>query len=194
MRKNFLLILTLVTVVFGAVVLFFWLQVGQTPPPSRLTLRYAPGTNNATRQTEPTFWFTNHSGKSLAVTLGAVEIQTNGAWITYSQLPLSGRLFFPTNQGNQGQRADLLAPHASGLCRLLNQQLILPTNAVWRVKGMVVEPMEGGDAVVWMVGNARLLLEARRSGNTNLPLNPFARNYHRMGRPSVVVSEAVVPQ
>jgi hypothetical protein len=193
MHKKCLLVLTVATVVFGASFLLHQFRAGQNPPPAPVTLRYTYGMNKWWNESpEPTFWATNHSDKTLGIMLRTIEIQTNGAWVTYSHIPLPGQLFFPTNQGNPGPIANLLAPHAAGLCSLLNQHLILPTNAVWRVSGSVVEKMEGGDAIVWTASHARLLAEGRRVGITNIPINPFARHYTRLGHPSAVVSEAVV--
>lgn len=194
MQKNWLLVLTVATVAFGAGFPLHALRAGQNPPTAPVTLRYTGGMNKWWNGApEPTFWATNHSDKTLGIQLRAIEIQTNGAWVTYSQIPLPGRLMFPTNQGNPGPRADLLPPHAAGLCSVLNQQLLLPTNAVWRVSGSVVETMEGGDAMVWTASHARLLMEARRQGVTNIPINPFATNYTRLGHPSAVVSETALP-
>ena len=60
-------------------------------PSVPVTLRYAYGTD------EPTFWVTNHTDKTLILTLGAIEIQADQAWIAHSQIPLPGLLYFTNN-------------------------------------------------------------------------------------------------
>ena len=195
MQKSWLLVLTVATVVFGAAFPLHQLRAAQNPPTAPVTLRYTGGMNKWWNGSpEPTFWATNHSDKTLGIQLRAIEIQTNGAWVTYSQIPLAGTLMFPTNQGNPGPRADLLPPHAAGLCSLLNQHLLLPTNAVWRVTGTLSEELVGVDAARSVVEHAPVMLKARLGGDTNIPLNPFGANVTHMGHASPVVSEPAMPQ
>ena len=54
--------------------------------------------------------------------LRAFEIQTNGAWTTYSQIPFPGMLYIISPRAREGS----LAPHAAGFGSLLAQHILLP--------------------------------------------------------------------
>jgi len=151
---------------------------------SLVTLRYAYGNN------EPTFWASNHTDKTLAVALCAVEIQTNGAWSNFSQIPIPGLLYFSTS----GRREGSLAPHAAGFGSLVAQRVLLPQNAAWRVRASVAEKLVGvEDIAVAAVQEPRVLYDRRLTGNTNIPVNPFRKDVSRFGHSSDVVSEATIP-
>jgi hypothetical protein len=182
MSKKRLLLLAAVALVLGtAGVLLFRPQPVLSSPSSPVTLRYASGGD------DPTFWVTNHTDKTLAITLRAVEVQTNGAWTNYSQIPLPGALYFTSARSREGS----LAPHAAGFGSLLAQRVLLPHNSAWRVRASVAEKLVGGEAVAVAVLRERRVIEARRlTGNTNIPLNPFRKDVGHFGHSSDVVSEA----
>lgn len=157
-----------------------------------VTLKYANWTNQSRMGPDSwrrdTFWVTNHSDKVVAISLREVEILTNGVWSSYASVPLPGLLFFT----NMNSREARLSPHAAGFGSLLAQSLTLPTNAPWRVKASVVEKLQGIEDVTAAIERQPKLIEARlKTGDTNIPLNPFRKDVSRMGHPSEVVSEGV---
>jgi hypothetical protein len=185
MGKKRLLLLAAVALVLGAAgVLLFRPQPVLSSPSSPVTLRYAYGGD------EPSFWVTNHTDKTLAITLRAVEIQTNRAWTNYSQIPLPGLLYFTSTRGREG----LLAPHGAGFGRLLAQRVLLPPNARWRVRASVATKFVGGSEVVAAVVREPRVLQARRlTGNTNSSVNSIRKDVSHFGHSSDVVSEAAIP-
>jgi hypothetical protein len=193
MRKKLVILLTVAALAVGTGVLLFRHQPILIPLSAPVTLRYTYGPSGSGRATdEPVFWVTNHTGKDLAVTLGAIEIQTDRGWTGYSQIPFPGLLYF-TN--TPGRVEALLGPRAAGFGSLLAQSVTLPTNTVWRVRASVVEKLVGGEDVVAAIVREPGMLRVRSlTGNTNFPVNPFRKDGSRFGHSSVVVSEAVVPR
>lgn len=75
---------------------------------------------------------------------------------------------------------------------MLAQRAALPTNTVWRVRASVSEKLVGVENLTSAVVNEPRLIEARlKTGNTNIPINPFRPDVSRLGHSSEVVSEAV---
>jgi len=182
-RLKRLLRLAAAALVLGtAGVLLFRPNPALKSPSVPVTLRYAYGTD------EPTFWVTNHTDKTLILTLGAIEIQADQAWTAHSRIPLAGLLYFTNNQRREGW----LAPHAAGFGSMLGQRVILPTNAAWRVSASVAEKLVGVEDIVVAVSREPRMLQVRRlAGGTNIPVNPFRKDVSRFGHSSDVVSETV---
>ena len=191
MRKKPLILLAAAALVVGTGVLLFRRQPVLSPVSVPVTLRYTYGpSKQRAGADEPIFWVTNHTAKELAITLRAIEIQTERGWTGYSQIPLPGLLYF-TN--TPGRREGLLGPRAAGFGSLLAQPVTLPTNTVWRVRASVAEKLVGGEDVVAAVAQEPKMLRIRRlTGNTNIPVNPFRKYVSRFGHSSDAVTEAVV--
>ena len=122
------------------------------------------------------------------IRLREVETLSNGVWVSYSQIPVPGVLYFT----NKNSREGLLAPHAAGFGSLLGQRAVLPTNATWRVKASVSEKLTGVDNIVSAVVNEPKFIEARlKTSNTNILINLLKPGVSRLGHSSEVVSEPV---
>ena len=195
-RLNRLLFLVAIGLLLGtAVILLVWPTRPPHLPSVAVTLRHVNWTNSTERlgrdgwRTD-TFWVTNHTDRTLSITLRDVEIESNQVWISYSPIPFPGLLYFTNKQGRVG----VLDPHSEGFGSLVAQRAVLPTKATWRVRASVAERLVGGENIVAAVANEPRLIEARlKTSNTNIPINPFRKDISRFGHWSDVVSEKVIP-
>ena len=185
MSHKSLYLLAAAILLFGAAVLFFWTRANLVQPPSPITLRYVYPTNSRF-WTAGKFWVTNHSNKMLAVELRTVEIQSNGVWTPYSNFTF-GTLLFRSKTKMQ------LAPKEAGFCVMLDEGFSPPTNVVWRVRATVSEELGGIAAVASAIKHEPSMLQLRKLGYTNVPINPFATRVTHFGRSSIVTSEEVMP-
>ena len=81
MRKKPLILLAAAALVVGTGVLLFRRQPVLSPVSVPVTLRYTYGpSKQRAGADEPIFWVTNHTAKELAITLRAIEIQTERGW------------------------------------------------------------------------------------------------------------------
>jgi hypothetical protein len=194
MHNKRLLVLAAAGLLCGSAVVGLWTRPTPNLAPPRVTLRYIYQTDSRGRPDDgPTFWVTNHTAKTLSLCLNSIEIQTNRAWTIYSKMPDFGVLFFTSNKKREG----VLAPHAAGYgsMSMLSERVFLPTNRVWRVKASVAEKLVGADNVVAAVRVEPRMLRLRHlTGETNIPMNPFAPNVMRFGNGSDVFSEEVQPR
>jgi hypothetical protein len=138
---------------------------------------------------EPTFWASNRTDYSLTIMVEAIEIQANQGWTNYYRVPPPNALWFTNNQ----MPGILLPPHATQLGRMLWQRIPPPTNTVWRVRANVAKMLTGAEGALAAAFREPEMLKTRRlTGSTNISAN--AKRFSRYGRPSPVVSEAVMPQ
>ena len=155
-----------------------------------VVLRYvcAASTNGAWAEA-PAFRARNRTDYSLTILIEAIEIQTNRGWTDYYRIPPPNVLWFTNNQ----MPGILLPPHAAQLGSMLSQRIPAPTNAVWRVRANVAKVLTGAEAAVAATLREPEMLKTRRlTGSTNISVN--GKRSSRYGRPSLVVSEAVMPQ
>jgi hypothetical protein len=130
-------------------------------------------TKSGAVRTGPTFCLTNHTSKTLLVSLNCVEVQNRDAWIQCGSLD-----HFLT-----------LSPRGSAYETIEFAYAMYPTN-VWRVKGLALESHSGGASFVTAVRYAPLLLHERYiRGKTNIVWNPFGRWY---GHHREIVSSTVL--
>jgi len=94
---------------------------------------------------EVTFWVTNNTSKALLVRLNTIEVRGPSGWTTFSFLPTPNIICYTSSMGIED-----LPPHTARygfvLGQVLRRRAILPTNSVWRVRGMADERLTGGRA------------------------------------------------
>jgi hypothetical protein len=136
---------------------------------------------------------TNHTGNTVKVSIKAIETRRGKDWVPSSPaLPLaSGDLHYSKQKLGTVGCSGLLAPHQADYGHVSAQAVVLPSNAVWRVRTSVSEKLVGGDKIVAAVNSEPFLLAIRlRSGDTNLSVSTKDVDYFG---PSVdVLSEEVV--
>ena len=158
-------------------------------PLTPVVLRYvcAASTNGGWAE-EPTFWAHNRTDYSLTIMIEAIEIQTDRGWTNYCRTPPPNVLWFTNNQ----MPGILLPPHAAQLGSMLWQRISPPTNAVWRIRANVAKMLTDVEAsVVATLREPEMLKTRRLTSSTNISVN--GKRSSRYGRPSIVVSEAVMP-
>jgi len=185
-----LLQLAAVAVAFGVGV--YIIQPGSIlgVPGAPVVLRYlcAASTNGAWAE-EPTFWARNRTDYSLTIMIEAIEIKSDRGWTNYYRIPPPNVLWFTNNQ----MPGILLPPHAAQLGSMLWQRIPPPTNVVWRARANVAKMLTGVEATVAATLREPEMLKTRRlTASTNISVN--GKRSSRYGRPSLVVSEAVMPQ
>lgn len=134
-----------------------------------------------------TFWATNHTSKELAISLSAIHVRAGSNW-TIRPLPRTP-LYFESS-GNPPLEQLLLEPHVAGYAtvRLSGQ----PTSGIWRVEADVEERLTGQARMRKHLKRYPDLMWHRfRTGNTNIPANPFNTNAYYFGRGVQVVSEEI---
>ena len=161
-------------------------------PSQPITFRYIKTgefNNTGYISTGTIFWATNHTTNTLSITLGGIENKVGSNWVvqSYEWQPL---LFAPPGTTG-GQR--YLAAHSAGYATVqLSSQ---PTGTVWRAKATVSSPLTGLSAQSKHLRLYPQILKDRlQSGNTNIPLNPFATNITFFGKFSHVLSQEVSEQ
>jgi hypothetical protein len=156
-----------------------------------VTLRYVRETNKDGSLVDyPFFWVTNHTGKTLCISVRSIEVRTGLEW---TPLPAStpffcGALDFINRDGTCGE----LPPHAAGYGRI-GSRLDVPADRVWRAQATVQEQLAGVDDVVSRIRLQKKLVEVRLSGKTNLRLNAFGKDVTTWGAVQRVTSEEVAP-
>lgn len=156
-----------------------------------VTLRYVRGTNkDGSLVDHPFFWVTNHTGKTLCVSVRSIEVRTG---VTWTPLPASTPFFSGTlDFTNQGGTYSELPPHAAAYGRI-GSRLDVPADRVWRAQATVQEQLVGAEDVVSRIRLQKKLVEVRLSGNKNLPLHAFGKDVTTWGAAQQVTSEEVVP-
>lgn len=134
-----------------------------------------------------TLWATNHTSRNLSVTLSAIEVKTAAGWTTRTNLlqPLSfvapGKPF----------GALLLQPHAVGYaCLKLGDE---PSDETWRLRAAVGEQMSVAEGAGRRIKLFPYLLNDRRRGDTNTPVNPFSTKISIFRDLGNVVSQEISP-
>jgi len=142
--------------------------------------------NGGSISTGTIFWVTNHTTNALSVSLAAIENKVGSNWVVHSYAVQT--LQFAPPGMPWGQR--YLAAHTAGYATVqLSSQ---PTGTVWRAKVTVSSPLAGISAQAKHLRIYPYMLKLRlQSGNTNIPLNPFATNITFFGKFSHVLSQEV---
>ncbi len=156
-----------------------------------VTLRYVRETNkDGSLVDHPVFWVTNHTGKTLNISIRSIEVRTGLEW---TPLPTSTPFFCGgLDFTNGGGIYDGLPPHAAGYGRI-GSRLDVPADRVWRAQATVQEQRAGVDDVAARIRLQKKLVEVRLSGNSNLPLNAFGKDVTTWGAAQHVTSEEVAP-
>lgn len=156
-----------------------------------ISLRYFPETNDdGSFVDHPAFWVTNHTDKTLSVNISGIEVRTGSTWTSVpgSSGVFLGSLDFRNARGTTGS----LPPHGANYGRV-SERLNVPADCVWRAQATVQEQRVGVEDVVARIRLQERLMQIRRSGKTNLPLNAFRRDIATWGAPLRVTSEEVLP-
>ena len=132
----------------------------------------------------PTFWVTNHTDRIMSITLKSIEVLSGSSWRRVYTFPF-GSLYFNTTNGT----TIFLGPLEAKYGNMLAQRVHLPTGVVWRVRATVSEKLTGAEDIVEAVRSTPVLWEMRhRSGNTNIPVNPFRPDISHLKRPVEIES------
>ena len=190
MRGKRLLQLCAVALAFGVGV--YIIQPGSMlgVPVAPIVLRNscAASTNGAWAD-EPTFLARNRTDYSLTIMIEAIEIQTTQGWTNYYRIPPPNVLWL-TNRQMPGI---LLPPHAVQHGRMLWQRIHVPTNAAGRARANAAKMLTGIEASMAATLPEPEMLKTRHlTSSTNISVN--GKRSSRYGRPSPVVSDAVMPQ
>jgi hypothetical protein len=133
-----------------------------------------------------TFWATNHTGKPLLIGLSAIEVRAGSNWTT-RLVPTEFLAFRPSGKP---LAQHLLQPHVAGYAT--PQFSGWPTNGTWRLRVVVSEALTGSAATATRLWRYPSLMERRfRTGETNIPANPFSTNVTVFKRPVYVVSQEI---
>ncbi len=196
MLKKGSLALAAAGLILAAAAVFFWPKRAPLRRPAPITMRYVKGVDLITiDSSQPTFWVTNHTDKTLMIMLLTIEVRSNRGWITNYQAPLPDLLCFPKSE-KQGIRGETwLDPHEAAYGQVQAHRLVLPTNGVWRARALVTEKLVGYADTISAIRTEPTLLKRRLlKGDTNVPINPFGKNISRSAHPSQVLSEEVMSQ
>ena len=194
MLKKCSFALTAAGLFLAAAAIFFWPKPAPIHGPTPISMRYVKGVDIITiDSSQPTFWVTNHTDKTLFIMLLTIEVQTNRGWTTNYQAPLPDPLCFSKSE-KQGIRAETwLDPHEAAYGQMQAHRLVPPTNGVWRARALVTEKLVGyADTISAIRMEPALLRRRLLKGDTNVPINPFGKNISRSAHPSQVLSEEVM--
>lgn len=165
------------TVLLAATILSLLSVSAQSQP---ATASYIPGQGGA-------FWVTNHTDKTLSVTLARIQVLTGSEWKVYPQPKetFQGLLYFSHPKSKLGW----LTPHEVGSGKLLHQSIALPTNSVWRAEFSVSEQLTGRERDE---AKHKMKKVMKETANANSPLSsdPDTQYY---GHAVVVYSDEVRP-
>jgi hypothetical protein len=142
--------------------------IGTKPPISFRYVKTGKFNNGGYISFGTTFWATNHTSKTLAVGLSAIEVKAGSDWISP---PRDVQLLLFRPPGKPLEQLEL-NPHEAGYATTeLSGQ---PTGGTWRVKVSVQEKLRGFAQTRARIRLYVDLLERRlRTGNTNAPWNPL---------------------
>jgi hypothetical protein len=172
---------TLISVVFLAV----YCHAADTNAP--ITFRYVKTgefNNNGYFLIGTTFWATNHTTNSFIVSLNSLENKVGSNWVVQSHLKEVLRF-----QAGPMSRP-LLGPHSAGYAAV--QLTSQATGAVWRAEASIAPVLTGfPDRVARIERYPDMLRRRVQSGNTNIPVNPFATNMTYFGKTSMVYSQEI---
>jgi hypothetical protein len=146
-----------------------------------------PATASSIAGRGDTFWVTNHTDKTLSVSLTRIEVRVGSEWKVYPQPkePCPGLLYFSHPKSKLGW----LAPHEAGSGKLLAQSISLPANGVWRAEFSVSEQLTGRERDE-AEDNMRKAM--RENPNTHLSLSSDSDTQY-YGHSAVVYSDEVRP-
>ena len=132
------------------------------------------------------FWATNHTTNTLAVDLRAIEVKTSSNWITQSR-QLQPLIF---QQSGKPITQPFLDPHTAGYATI--QLSTQPTGTTWRAKVTVQAALTGiADTAARIRHYPELMQRRLRSGDTNIPANPFATNVTYFGKVTEILSQEI---
>jgi hypothetical protein len=182
--RRYILPFAVVLALVAVVLIFCW--TARSAPPSLITLRYVLEYDaDGSLSDNPSFWVTNHTGRTLSIYLMAIEVRTGSNWTTLSPIPAPGALFFQTEVG----RSALVEPHGAAYGNMLAQRIALPSAGSWRVRASVVENLVGLEKIRAELASYPRRLRLRLAGNRAVSLAPFTRGGH-LSRRSEVFSQA----
>jgi hypothetical protein len=198
MRKPCVSLLVVVAILLGAATFLVSLPLASKPirsPAVPVSLAWVPDQpGDGCPYSKPIFLVTNHTGKTVKVGIKVIETRRGEDWVPSSPaFPLaSGDLHYSKQKLGTVGCNGLLGPHQADYGHVSARAVVLPSNAVWRVRASVSEKLVGGDKIVATVNSEPFLLAIRlRSGDTNLSVNPKHIKY--FGRSVDVLSKEVVP-
>lgn len=171
-KKPWVVVVILTFVGVTAVLVFAYLQrkLVEVQP---ITLRYVQTGqfNNGGYITSGTiFWATNHTRNTQFVMLSAIEVKVGTNWVTQSR-PVLPLLFQPP--GTRSTQP-LLNPHDAGYATL--QLSNPPAGTTWRLRVIVERRLTGiGDAWAHFRAYPVMLARRLRTGDTDIPVNPFSK-------------------
>jgi hypothetical protein len=143
------------------------------------------------------FWVTNHTSKTLTITVSAVEVKVGTKWITQSNIVqcLMFQPVYPTWAAPRSRRA--VAPHEAGYGYARAQ---VPTNfpagTTWRVRANVQPMLEGlADEAARVKAAPGDLLDPLHIGNTNYLSKPSTlSNRTYWGKGTKILSAEVLQE
>ena len=160
--------------------------VRHRPP---ITLRYIKTgefNNQGNISYGTTFWATTHTDKVLAIQLSTLEVKAGSNWTT-RRLQGQPLLFRPPTKPCRNTCCSHMAPvtpHSSSLGQ--------PTVGTWRVRVDVDGQLSGPAETTTRLRRYPSLMKRRfRTGDTNIPANPFSTNITSFKRVGQVVSQEI---
>lgn len=133
-----------------------------------------------------TFWATNHTTNTLIVGLVGVEARAGTNWIKRPSPPQ--RLLFQSPGTPYGEPHLPAQTSAYTTLQLPSQ----PAGTTWRVKVVVQPVLTGFEGTKARLEHYPDMLKRRlRTGDTNMPMNPFDARVTYYGQPTEVVSQEI---
>jgi hypothetical protein len=147
------------------------------------------------------FWATNHTTNTFDVWLSAIEVKTGSNWIVQAR-PMQSLVI---QEPGKPVGSFYLNPHAAGYAT--PQLPTQPSGTKWRARARVRPLLSGTRQSMARVKGtpSRLLARFRtgetnipmnpfsrfRTGETNIPMNPFSTNIHVFGKGTEVLSQEI---
>jgi hypothetical protein len=167
MRKS-AVICTLVVLVFGLASTAYWLRPTHGLVPVPITIGDVVSRDSSG---QASFSVTKHTPKEVVVVLTSIEVRSGSTWRASFQMPQSICIL----STEHGHLASTTPP---------------PTDAPWRIRGVVEETLTGPRAfLAKLMMMPRMILIRWRTGKTNLSLNPFRSDWTVLGNKREFLSQ-----
>lgn len=133
------------------------------------------------------FCATNHTTNIFDIWLSAIEVKTGTNW-TVQARPMQCLLI---QEPGKPAGSFYLNPHGSGyVTPKLPPQ---PNGTTWRARARVRPVLSGSEAAMARVrGTPSRLLTRFRTGDTNIPVDPFSTSIHVFGKGTEVLSQEIL--